>query len=49
MEEMNMEIIFENDALKVSKTGKDYDFIAVVENKTTGEIKVCFEGQSPTT
>ena len=38
-----MEIIFENDALKVSKTGKDYDFIAVVENKTTEEIKVCFE------
>lgn len=32
--------IFENDFIKVSTTGQDYDFIAVVENKTNEQICV---------
>lgn len=29
-----MTTIFENDFIKVSTTDRDYDFIAVIENKT---------------
>ena len=32
--------IFENDFIKVSTTGKDYDFIVVIENKTNEQICV---------
>lgn len=32
--------IFENDFIKVSMTGHDYDFIAVIENKTDKQICV---------
>lgn len=35
--------IFENDFIKVSTTGKDYDFIAVIENKTNQEICVHYD------
>lgn len=35
-----MTTIFENDLIKVSTTGHDYDFIAVVENKTDKQICV---------
>lgn len=35
-----MTTIFENDLIKVSFTGHDYDFIAVVENKTGKQICV---------
>lgn len=30
--------IFENEFIKVSTTDKDYDFIAVIENKTNEQI-----------
>lgn len=30
--------IFENDFVKISTTGRDYDFIATIENKTNGQI-----------
>lgn len=38
-----MEKIFENDFIKVSTTGQDYDFIAVIENKTNNKICVHYD------
>lgn len=38
-----MTTIFENDLIKVSTTGHDYDFIAVVENKTDKQICVHYD------
>ena len=38
-----MTTIFENDLIKVSATGHDYDFIAVVENKTNKQICVHYD------
>lgn len=38
-----MTTIFENDFIKVSTTGHDYDFIAVVENKTDKQICVHYD------
>ena len=38
-----MTTIFENDLIKVSATGHDYDFIAVVENKTNEQICVHYD------
>ena len=35
--------IFENDFIKVSTTDRDYDFIAVVENKTNQKICVHYD------
>lgn len=35
--------IFENDFIKVSTTGNDYDFIAVVKNKTNEQICVHYD------
>ena len=37
-----MKTVFENERIKVSRTGRDYDFIAVVENKTDKEVKIIF-------
>ena len=38
-----MTTIFENDFIKVSTTGHDYDFIAVIENKTNQKICVHYD------
>ncbi len=35
--------IFENDFIKVSTTDRDYDFIAVIENKTNNQICVHYD------
>lgn len=35
--------IFENNFIKVSTTGHDYDFIAVIENKTNNKICVHYD------
>lgn len=35
--------IFENDFIKVSTTNKDYDFIAVIENKTNNKICIHYD------
>ena len=35
--------IFENDFVKISTTGKDYDFIAVIENKTNEQICIHYD------
>ena len=40
-----MKVIFENDIVKVSETGRDYDIIAVVENKLDEEIQVIFDDE----
>ena len=37
-----MKTVFENEVIKVSRTGRDYDFIAVVENKTDKKVKIIF-------
>lgn len=38
-----MTTIFENDLIKVSTTGRDYDFIAIIDNKTDGQICVHYD------
>ena len=38
-----MTTIFENDFIKVSTTDKDYDFIAVIENKTNQKICIHYD------
>lgn len=40
----HMETLFENDMLKISSTGRDYDIIATVENKTD-DLIVMFDGE----
>ena len=35
--------IFENDFIKVSTTGRDYDFIAIIDNKTDGQICIHYD------
>ena len=35
--------IFENEFIKVSTTGKDFDFITVIENKTSEQICVHYD------
>lgn len=39
-----MTTIFENDFIKVSTTDRDYDFIAVIENKTNQKICIHYDG-----
>ena len=38
-----MTTIFENDLIKVSATDRDYDFIAIIENKTNQKICVHYD------
>ena len=38
-----MTTIFENDLIKVSTTGRDYDFIAIIDNKTDGQICIYYD------
>lgn len=40
-----MRTVFENDLIKISRTDKDYDFIAVVENKTDKNIQIIFDDE----
>lgn len=35
-----MKTIFENELIRVESTGKDYDFIATIENKTDKNIRL---------
>jgi hypothetical protein len=35
-----MKTIFENEFIRVESTGKDYDFIATIENKTDKKIRI---------
>ena len=37
-----MKTIFENELIRVESTGKDYDFIATIENKTDKKIRICY-------
>ena len=38
-----MTTIFENDLIKFSVTGRDYDFIAIIDNKTDGQICIHYD------
>ena len=38
-----MTTIFENDLIKVNTTGKDYGFIAIIDNKTDGQICIHYD------
>ena len=38
-----MTTIFENDFIRVSTTGRDYDFIAIIDNKTDGQICIHYD------
>lgn len=38
-----MKIIFENELIRVESTGKDYDFIATIENKTDKKVRVYYK------
>ena len=40
-----MKTVFENEVIKVSRTGRDYDFIAVVENKTDKKVQIVFDNE----
>lgn len=40
-----MKTIFENDVIKVFRTDRDYDFIAIVENKTDKETQIIFDDE----
>lgn len=38
-----MEKIFENDFIKVNTTGRDHGFIAIIDNKTDGQICIHYD------
>lgn len=38
-----MKIIFENELIRVESTGRDYDFIATIENKTDKKIRIHYK------
>ena len=38
-----MTTIFENDLIKVSATGRDHGFIAIIDNKTDGQICIHYD------
>lgn len=38
-----MTTIFENDLIRVSTTGRDYDFVAIIDNKTDGQICIHYD------
>lgn len=42
---MKREIIYDDDKLAVETTGRSYDFIATVENKTDETIIIMFTGE----
>lgn len=37
-----MKTIFENEFIRVSETGRDYDFVATIENKTNKALSLVF-------
>ena len=41
-----MTTIFENDLIKVNTTGRDYGFIAIIDNKTDGQICIHYDEPS---
>lgn len=40
-----MKTIFENDVIKISRTGRNYDFIGTIDNKSDREIRIVFENE----
>ena len=41
-----MKTVFENDMIVVKETGRDYDFIAIIENKTDKDISIDIGNES---
>lgn len=39
-------VVYENELVKVIETGRNYDYIAVVENKHDNEIQVIFNDET---
>lgn len=37
-----MKTVFESDLVKISRTGRDYDFVGKIENKTDRTIRIIF-------
>ena len=42
-----MKTVFENDKVKISETGRDYDFLAVIQNKTNDKIYLSTDNDEP--
>lgn len=40
-----MKTVFENELIKISRTGRDYDFVGTIENKSDREIRIVFENE----
>ena len=40
-----MKTIFENETIKISETGRNYDFIAIIENKTDNIVKIEYQNE----
>ena len=40
-----MKTIYNNGVVKISETGRDYDFIAIVENKLDRKIQLTFKDE----
>lgn len=38
-----METIFENEFIRVESTGRNYDFIATIENKTDKKVRIHYK------
>jgi uncharacterized protein (TIGR02145 family) len=38
------DLVYEDDMIKITETGRDYDFVATIENKTDEEIIVIVDG-----
>lgn len=38
-----MKTIFENETIKISETGRNYDFIAIIENKTDNIVEIEYQ------
>ena len=43
---LNEKIIYSDDKIEIKTTGHDYDFIAIVENKTNKDITIVFNDDS---
>lgn len=41
---MNAKTVYENDKICVTETGRDYDFVATILNKSDTKIKINFTG-----
>lgn len=38
-----MKTVYENEVIKISETGRNYDFVAIIENKTDKKVEIIFD------